>query len=309
MKKKLFPLLIVLPLLIPACAYQSLFKKPSFKSCKNEVSYEDFKVALAEAYNAHGFLGNQPDLHRDFVLEGYTYRNSSFELKTKKNKSLCKQSYIDNNQISLKYDKDSDVGSSSAKGSYTGSTSYLSHTSTKTTREKNINYSYVQADNAIDCVDAKYKQYLTYSTSLNAAEFMADMAKKYVSKTSLLAISTNYSLEDYGSKTKHYVDKDVFTVVYTNKIDNQSSNEQKTEDVVVEEIIKKQLVLGKEPIYMESHETKETIKYLFDSDMHVAGEISTNNQKDYIKYQVKFKTVKNKTVDYTSYENIGSVNY
>ena len=309
MKKKIFPLLIVLPLLIPACAYQSLFKKPSFKSYKNEVSYDDFKVALADSYNSHAFLGNEPDLNRDFLLEGYTYLNSNFELKTKKNKQLYKTSSITNTQISLKYDKDTDIGSSSSKGSLTGSTSYLSHTSTKRTEEFNVNYLYCPTENGVDLVDSKYKQYLSFETSMNSAQFMCKMTKNYVSNTSMLTISTYYALEDYNSKTKHYVDKDVFTVIYKNKIDNQSSNENKTEDIVVEETIKKQLVLGKQPLYAEIHEIKETVKYLVDTNDNVAGEISTYNQTTYYKYQVKFKTTKNKTVDYTSYEKTGSVNY
>ena len=302
MKKNALMPLFAIPMLLSSCTYSPLFKKPSFKAAHNQVSQEEFISELHRQYDEHQILSSSEPIESDLVCEGYEYRSAETTLSTSNNKQLWKTSKIRAVDANIKYDHDTEICSINGSYKVKSTENYYNAYSYKDENETLVKYQYIQSgDNAIAAneIDEVY----SISTNTQVNEVTKALLQDLMSYLDFIYI-TPYYVDPYKETSellKTYVDDKLFTLVYKNSVDNQTSNTEKSEDLVLKETIKVQMSLKKDPSIALLQEVKATRKYLVDSASHLKGEIETYNLKQYVKYQVRLKKNSLKPVDYSSF--------
>lgn len=305
MKNKFLFIALTIPFVIAGCQYQTIFKKPSFKSYSNEVTRDEFYTYFDEQYSAHELIGTDANINVDLVTDGYYIYSNETVVNSKSKRQLSRISSNNSSESEVKYDKDTKLASINSKSNHTFSESGHSAYTYSSSYESNVKRQIARISDGAIALYERPKQYemLGYDT---VEEYVYLCLKTTFSSTTF--IYGELSIEaDTKDLCKYYVDGSVFTLVYENKIDNQASNIDRTEDVVISESLKIQMDLKKEPIVSYSDIFKETRKFLADTPTNLKGEIITRNKKEYSQQQLKLKSTKIKAVDFTLYEKVDSV--
>lgn len=303
MKTKFFSTFLILPMLLSGCTINTLLKKPSFKKCSNEVSQEDFYASFKDQYKLHNILGDDVILDVDSILSGYEYVVQENTLSSSNNKQIFKITRTNDVEYEIKYDKDSKLGHVDSNTKMNRTENY--HNTYSCTDKSEISNKIQFAQNEADVVGVNEieKEYYMHMKDATVDKVMHSMFTNSMPNSFFDYILPYFSdpTHNVTELTKTYIDKNVYTLVYTNSFDNQSEETEKVEDIAIKETIKMQFVLQKEPSFAYLHEVKETKKCLVDSATSLKGEITTYSLKDYAKGQIKLKQVRMRAVDYTNY--------
>ncbi len=307
MKNKLPFILFSIPFILTACPYQTVFKKPSFKSYSNEVTRDEFYMYFDEQFYAHKLVGSDPTIDVDFVESGYSVSSEETIVKSPSKRQLSRVARSNSSEHEFKFDKDTRLASIDSKMKNSRTEAGHSVYTYSSTYESKVKRQIARiADGAIALYE-RPKQYemLGYDT---VEEYVHYLLSTEYSSLPFIYVDLYYVDTSVDTNScKYYVDGSIFSLVYKKEFDNQASDIDRTEDVVISETIKVQIDLKEELSYAYLEEQKETRKFLADTATNLKGEIITHNRKSYQKQQLKLKSTKIKAVDFTLYEKVDSV--
>ena len=316
MKKIGLAVLLLPMLLLTNCTSVSTFKKPSFKKCSNEVSFDDFTIFFAEKYKANPLLGDNGDIKKSMVFNGYSYGDAERITKTKNNKTMYDISISVSNKITAQYDSKRGVGNSDVETHRSESATSFKTSTVKADKESKIKAQYVKSQdaNTIVGVYQKPKVYINLNNGepITVSKYMAKNIESTFTFGDIFFPNYPVLPEETKALYHFYVDGDIFTItyeeeiryIYHSTIDGEET-EYATSLIVNKE--KRQFILSNKPSYASSRTVKETTQYTRDFGERLKGDIETYSFSNYIKSTITFKYVNIKPISYKNYDCVTEI--
>ena len=307
--------LLMLPfLMLSSCATGSTFRKPSFKKYSNEVSFEEFSTSFIAKYKSHSLLGENGEIKKNMVFNGYSYGDANRVIKTKNSKTMYSVSASVSNKIQAQYDNKRGLGNSDIESRRTESNTAFKTSTNKSSKESNIKTQYTKGESGKGVIGVyqKPKIYIKLDDEMSVSRYLASsVASTFTFGESFLP---NYAALSPETKEKYhfYIDKDVYTIVLKEEVKytyhalvGETETEYATSLTVNNE--KRQYVLTDKPIYASTRTSKETKIYTMDYANRINGDIETYNFKNYIKSQISYKYVSIKAINYKSFDCVSQL--